>query len=108
MSQKIKIIPLMFLLGMLAGCGPKDADPGALGAAFEKPDSALMRVAANPRDLPKGAGLGVCTVEYAELRRQYSELADRNTFLQRWAVRLTGVKQQSTPVPKKAASAPTS
>jgi hypothetical protein len=107
MSKKIKIIPLMFLIGaVVAGCS-KDPEIAPLGANFEKPDSALMRAAPTPRDLPKGAGLGVCTVEYAELRRQYSEIADRNTFLQRYVSRVTGAKQS---VPKKGAatSAPTS
>jgi hypothetical protein len=107
MSKKIKIIPLMFLIGTMAGCA-KDPEIAPLGANFEKPDSALMRKISEPRDLPKGAGLGVCTVEYAELRRQYAEVSDRHTLLQRWAARLTGVKQQSTPVPKKSTAAPTS
>jgi hypothetical protein len=107
MSKKIKTIPLMFLIGVLAGCS-KDPEIAPLGANFEKPDSALMRKAQEPRDLPKGAGLGVCTVEYAELRRLNADTSDRFTLLQRWASRLTGAKQQSVPKKGAATSAPTS
>jgi hypothetical protein len=100
--------PRLYLIGItlmiaLTGCAKDEILAPA--AKFEKPDAALMRMAGDPPDLPKGAGLGQCTLNYTNLRRDYADVADRNALLQRYVSRLVGAKQ-STPAKKAEPSAP--
>ena len=96
-SPRLYLIGIMLMVA-LTGCAKDEVLIPA--AKFEHPDSALMRVAAAPNDLPKGAGLGICTMAYTTLRRDYADVADRNALLQRYVSRLVGAKQQSVPVKK--------
>lgn len=100
---------VLFLIGIaLAGCAKEDAVSITPLKSVEKPDASLMQKAGEVADFPKQAGLGVCTLHYTNLRRDYMTLADRNAHLQRYVSSVVGAKQSKAPKKESGPSAPTS